>query len=45
MRFVVPDHDDILQFDQHFIELPEKKQQPKPRRRPLPEEDPGPVPL
>jgi len=45
MRFVVPDHDEILPFDQHFIELPEKKSKPAPRRRPLPEEDPGPVPL
>jgi len=44
MRFVVPDHDDIMPFDQHFIELPEKKHAP--RRRPLPqEEDPGPTPL
>ena len=26
MKFIVPDHDEILPFDQHFTELPEKKQ-------------------
>jgi hypothetical protein len=44
MKFVVPDHDEILTFDQHFTELPEKRHRPRPRRPPPPS-DPGPQPL
>jgi hypothetical protein len=46
MRFIVPDHDDILPFDQRFTELPEEKRAPVRRRKPAPPpEDPGPLPL
>jgi hypothetical protein len=44
MKFIVPDHDEILPFDQHFAELPEKRHRPAPRRPPPPS-DPGPLPL